>query len=162
MRRLVGLLTVIIVGAAGGYGGYEMWTGEPNEIRLYLDQSSYVVSVNEPFLLEVEVENVDVDIASDVHVNAVGLDQSLLNGLAVDDMTLIIAGQEIPQAPGDWTDYKLDQSLAGGGKMTIRYTLRATQPGTYQGDVSVWVDSELVAGIERSKPRAETIRIQVQ
>ena len=160
MGRAVGLLTVIIVGIAGGYSGYDMWTSAPNEIRLDTILSAPAVAVNEAFTLEIEIENVDVSL--EVQINAVGLERSLLNGLTVDSVIVINGGQEIAQSPGNWADYKLDQSLAGGSKMRIRYTLHATQPGTYEGEVNVWVDSEMIAGVTRSKARSESVQIRVQ
>ncbi|MBN1562955.1 MAG: hypothetical protein JXA10_03905 [Anaerolineae bacterium] len=158
--RLTALLVVITAGVAGGYGGYDMWTSEPNEIRLYVDLSSPVVTTTETFTLEVEVENVDVDAQTAVQVNAVGLDSGLLDHFIVTEVTM--NGTPVNQTTGNWSDYTLDQALAGGSKLKFQYTLRAIRPGTFTGKVSVWVDSEMIAGLERSKARTETIRIQVQ
>ena len=161
-RSVLGLLTTIAIAVVAGVGGYDMLTSEPNEIRLFVNLSSPAIAANDSFTLDVEIENVDVDIDSALQVNAVGLSQSLLNGVVVDEMAVIVAGELSVQPPGDWTDYALDHDLIGGGKMTIRYTLRATQPGTYQGEVSVWVNSELVLGVTKSKARSESVQIRVQ
>jgi hypothetical protein len=153
------VFVVLVVGTAAGAGGYSAWTSAPNEIRLDVSLSSPTVAVNEPFTVEIEVENVTLD---PVKINAVGLDQSLLDGVVVDQMSVIAAGQETPQPQGTWTDYALDHTLDGGGKLMIRYTLHAIQTGAYQGEANVWVDSEIALGVTRSKARSESVEIQVQ
>ncbi len=159
MSRVLGLLAVIAVGVAGGVVGYNTWTSDPNEIRLTINLSSPTVVSNETVTLTVEIENVTLD---SVSVDAVGLEQSLLNGAVVEQMVLVIGGQETLQPQGNYTHYTLNQTLDGGAKLTIRYTLRATQPGTYEGAAKAWVDSELALGVTRSKARSESLQIQVQ
>jgi hypothetical protein len=153
------VLVVLVAGTVAGVGGYSAWTGSPNEIRLEVTLSSPTVAVDEAFALEIQVENVTLD---PVEINAVGLDQSLLDGVVVDRMSLIASSEETSQPEGTWTDYALDHTLDGGDKLTIHYTLRATQAGTYQGEANVWVDSEVALGVTRSKTRSESVEIRVQ
>lgn len=160
MRRALGYLTLLAAVAAGGVGGYTTLTGEPNEIRLELSPAEVTARVDELFTVELEVENVDLDA---VPINAVALEQSLLDGVFVAQTDPIYRDVEERSYPvyGDWTEYAIVQTLRGGEKTTITLTLKATTSGTYSGDVMVWVDSD-VMGVTVGRARRAPLDVVVQ
>jgi hypothetical protein len=116
--------------------------------------------VGETFTVELTIENVDLDA---VNINGIGVDQSLLDGLSVEQMDPGYRTVEERNYPvyGHWNEYKLNSSIFGGEKLTVLVTFRATKAGQYSGDISVWVDSD-VFGLTVSRARRATLDVSVQ
>jgi hypothetical protein len=160
MRRGLAYLAVIVVIGGGVVGGLNILSGEPNEIRAQLEPAEMTVPVGDTFRVELTIENVDLD---SVNINGIGVDQSLLDGLSVEQMDPGYRAVEERNYPvyGHWNEYKLDSSIFGGNKLTVLVTFRATKAGQYSGDVSVWVDSD-VFGLTVSRARRAALDVSVQ
>jgi hypothetical protein len=118
------------------------------------------VSVNDQFTVSLTIENVSLDA---VTIDGIGLDSHLLDGVSVMGMDPLYQSAETRNYPlyGKWTEYTLDQTLLGGEKLTATLTLTALRPGTYSGDLTVWVRSELL-GMPFSQARRATLEFKVQ
>jgi len=76
-----------------------------------------------------------------VTISGIGLGKNLLNGVSVEMIEPNYRAVKKHDYPvyGEWNEYALDQTLLGGEKMDITLTLKAVRPGTYSGDITVWV-----------------------
>lgn len=157
MRRLAAYVTLLAALVAGGVGGYTTLLSEPNEIRMNLDPATTTVTVGQEFTVSVEVENVDLDA---IPLNAIGLEQSLLDGVevvSIDPAYLKTEDKSIP-VYGEWTEYQLGRNLSGGEKITITLTLRSKQAGLFSGNVTAWVTGD-VFGMSMGRARRATLEI---
>lgn len=158
---LVALVMALFAAGTGGIVAVLLTlVGEPGEIRVSAALDRDTVAASETFTLTVEVENVDLD---PVTLKAVGLDADLLDGATVTSVDLATGDPEERSYPllGDWTEYPLERALRGGDKLTITITLVAATPGVYSGDVSVWVEGDLL-GISTSRARRAAVEFDVQ
>lgn len=157
-----GVLVMVLfaVGTGGIVAVLLTLVGEPGEIRVSAALDRDTVPPNETFTLTVEVENVDLD---PVTLKAVGLDADLLGGATVTSVDAAAGDPAERSYPllGDWTEYPLDRALRGGDKLAITITLVAATPGVYSGDVSVWVEGDLL-GISTSRARRAAVEFDVQ
>ncbi len=153
------LIAALIVCVVGVILVWNTLAGEPNEIRTNATLDRSIVPVNEPFTLTVELENVALE---PVTIKSVGLEDDLLEGARVTDVQPVFRAADVRSFPlvGDWTEYPLDRRLLGGSGMTVMVTLQAVTPGAYSGDVSIWVEGELL-GITTARARRETIEFEV-
>jgi len=154
------LLTLLIL-CLGGVGGvFLTLTGQPNEIRAKVTPATVAVAVSEEVTIELAIENVGLDTAT---ISSIGVDQKLLDGVEVVSMTPAYRAARRRDYPliGAWSDYKLDQQLFGGSVLTVTLVLRGVRPGTYGGDVTVWVESELF-GLPFERARRESLNVEVR
>ncbi|MBN1202201.1 MAG: hypothetical protein JXJ20_10130 [Anaerolineae bacterium] len=154
------IFAAVLVVFGGGTGAFVLnMADEPNEIRVQLSEPGRV-AVNETVALEVTIENVSMD---PVTINGVGLEQSLLDGIQVTGTDPAYTGSEDRNSPlsGDWTEYRLDRDLAAGDTLVVTLTLQGTEPGSYSGDVAVWIDSD-VFGVSMARARREELSLDVQ
>ena len=154
------VLAVLAVCVAGGAAVLLTLAGQPNSIRVKAEPDRDVVAVNDQFTVNVTIENVALDA---VTIDGIGLDGHLLDGAAVTAMDPLYQSAEARNYPlyGKWTEYTLDQTLLGGEKLTATLTLTALRPGTYSGDLTVWVRSKLL-GMPFSQARRATLAFKVQ
>lgn len=133
---------------------------ETNTIRSTVEVEPPVVNVGDTITITAEVENVDLDAVS---IRAVGLETDLLDGVEMVSMEPAFRSTEERSYPvvGDWTEYRISERVRGGDKLLIIITLQATQPGTYSGDLSVWVE-EKTFGIDISRARHDKIEFEVR
>lgn len=135
--------------------------GEPNDIRVRLDANRRTVAANEEFTIQLNVENVSLD---PVTLTGVGLDQSLLDGLEVvrtEPPFRAITERDYP-IYGAWSEFSLTQDMPEGGVLTLTLTLRAAQPGLYEGDVTVWIENDILGIVPVSRARRAPLEIEVQ
>lgn len=160
MRRGLAFVAVLVVIGGGVAGGLNILSGEPNEIRTTVEPAEVTVAVGEAFTVELTIENVDLKA---VDINHIGIDQSLLDGVSVEQMDPAYRDVNERNYPvyGHWNDYQLDRAIFGGEKLTVMLTFRATKAGQYSGDVSVWADSD-VAGLKVSRARRAELNVKIQ
>jgi hypothetical protein len=154
------IIAIVAAFLLGTYVVYSTLAGEPNEIRIDATVDQQVIAANSPFTITVEVENVDLDT---VTLKAVGLDEDLLAGatvVSIDPATRTPQENSYPLV-GTWTEYPLARRLLGGDTLTVTITLNATTPGVYSGELSMWVEGDLL-GINTSRARRTTLDYEVQ
>lgn len=153
---LVILLACVAIVAVAAY----TLVSETNEIRVTVHSSADVVPQGQPFTVTVTVENVELD---PVRISAIGLSSDLLDGATVTATEPALAEVESRDwyVLGAWDDYTTNQLVLGGDEMVVTFTLTATQPGSYSGDVTVWVEKDLL-GARYERPRHERLEFQVQ
>ncbi len=154
------VVLMLLAVCGGGLGVLVLYLGgEPNAIRVEV-AAPQTVALNETFTLEVTVENVSVDA---VTVNGIGLEMSLLDGaevVGVQPLQSAIRDRNYPFL-GDWREYTFDSPVADGGKLVVSFTLKATAPGTYSGDVTAWIKSD-VFGLSLARARRFPLEFTVQ
>ncbi len=161
MARGLGLLAVVAVIGAGIVGGVSILSGEPNEIRTTMLPPEITVAPGESFIIELTIENVDLE---SVDINGIGVEQSLLDGISVlqiDPGYRSIDERNYPLL-GEWTEYKYDQTIFGGETLTVLITFQANKVGEYSGDISTWIDSNIVGGIQASQARRAELQVTIQ
>lgn len=154
------VMALFAVGTGGIVAVLLTLVGEPGEIRISAAFDRDTVAANETFTLTIDIENVDLD---PVTLKAVGLDADLLEGATVTSVDAAAGAPEERSYPllGDWTEYPLDRALRGGDKLTLTIMLVAATPGVYSGDVSVWVEGDLL-GIATSRARRAAVEFEIQ
>jgi len=154
------LLAALAVGG-GGMGAVLLSViGQPNSIRVRVEPDKTTLAVNESFTVKVTVENVDLEA---VTLAGIGLEESLTGGLRVEGTEPPYRTAEAREYPvfGKWTEYRLDQTLLGGEKLVFTFTLTATQPGAYSGDVTAWIEDSLLGqSFERGRHAKLEFRVQ--
>ena len=152
---VIGLCLVLVVAAIIHLGT------EPNSIRVGARIDKSTVAAGETFTVEVTVENVDLD---SLTITGVGLDQDLLKGAAVqssDPAYRAVKARDYP-VYGTWDEFTFDRDLAGGTTLVLTFTLTATQAGSYSGDVTVWIDSDLLGIVPLARAGRDSVRYEVQ
>jgi hypothetical protein len=154
------LLVILVVCAGGGAAVLLTLAGQPNAIQVKVEPDRDVMAVNDQFTVTLTIENVALD---PVTVVGIGLDSRLLDGAAVTAMDPLYQAAEARNYPfyGKWTEYTLDQTLLGGEKLTATLTLTALHPGTYSGDLTVWIKNKLL-GVSYSQARRATLAFTVR
>ena len=152
------LLTVVAVAAGGAIAVLLTLAGEPNAIRMKIEPARAVVPAGQPFIVTVTIENVDLNA---VTVSAIGFEQNLADGVSVTQMDppYRIAKDRSLLLLGSWREYTLDRRVPGGDTLTITFTLVADQPGTYSGQVTVWVQGKLM-GMSIQRARRATLSVE--
>jgi len=154
------LLAILAVCVGGGAAVLLTLAGQPNSIQVKVEPDRDVVAVNDQFTVKLTIENVALDA---VTIVGIGLDSHLLDGAAVTAMDPLyqVAKERNYPLYGKWTEYTLDQTLLGGEKLTATLTLTALRPGTYSGDLTVWIRNKLL-GVSYSQARRATLAFTVQ
>ncbi len=139
---------------------YSLLLAETNEVRVTVHSSADVIPQGQPFTVTVTVENVELDPA---RISAVGLSSDILDGATVTATEPELAEVQSRDwyVLGAWDDYVTNQLVLGGDEMVVTFTLTAKQPGAYSGDVTVWVEHD-VLGVRYERPRRERLEFQVQ
>jgi hypothetical protein len=152
------LLVLVICGVAVAAALH--FVGQPNALRTSLASSTNDLTAGESLTVTITVENVDVD---SVTIAGIGLGKSLLKGISLESITPNYRAIKKHNYPvyGEWSEYTLDQTLFGGEKLDITLTLKAVQPGTYSGDITVWVESDFY-GISMAQAQRENLRVKVR
>jgi len=152
------LLTVVVVLAGGALAVLLTLAGEPNSIRMKVEPARAVVPAGQPFTVTVTIENVDLEA---VTVSAIGVEQSLADHVSVTQMDppYRAAKERSVVLLGSWSEYTLDRHVLGGDTLTITFTLVADQPGTYSGQVTVWVQGKIM-GMSIERARRETLSVE--
>lgn len=155
------VLGAIVACAAAIVLGIATITGAPNEIRIIQAQvDPRQAAVGAPITITLKIENVELDA---VTIRAVGLDARLLEGATLVSTQPVYRGADPRRYPvvGEWTEYRLNQRLLGGETLTITLTLTAAAPGVYDGDLTVWVQSNIL-GVDFVRARRAEIAFTVQ
>jgi hypothetical protein len=160
VRRALAVVLVLAVIGGGVAGGLTILSGEPNEIRTTLEPQEITVAAGETFTVELTIENVDLD---SVTITGIGIDQSLLDGMSLEQMDPGYRAVEERNYPvyGHWSEYKLNRAIFDGDKLTLILTFRAKTAGQYSGDVSAWVETK-VMGLTASRARRAVLEVKVQ
>lgn len=142
-----------------------IWFGsEPNGIRTRVEADRTMLAIGETMALNVSIENVSLDA---VLINSVGLERDLLNGLTLVQTLIDGTPQSLPvderdfPVLGAWTEYSLDREIPPGETIDVTFVLEATEPGSYVGEVSTWVDVRPL-GLPLVQARRESIDYAVQ
>lgn len=142
-----------------------IWFGsEPNGIRTRVEADRTMLAIGETMALNVSIENVSLDA---VLINSVGLERDLLNGLTLVQTLIDGTPQSMPvderdfPVLGAWTEYSLDREIPPGETINVTFVLEATEPGSYMGEVSTWVDVRPL-GLPLVQARRESIDYAVQ
>jgi hypothetical protein len=142
-----------------------IWFGsEPNGIRTRVEADRTMLAIGETMALNVSIENVSLDA---VLINSVGLERDLLNGLTLVQTLIDGTPQSLPvderdfPVLGAWTEYSLDREIPPGETINVTFVLEATEPGSYMGEVSTWVDVRPL-GLPLVQARRESIDYAVQ
>jgi hypothetical protein len=154
------LISTLVVVLGGGVTGSLLYlAGKPSSIEVSIPELQ-PVAANQSFTVEVTIENVSLD---PVTINSIGLDTSLLDGITVLQIEPAYRSAKDKSYPlyGDWREYTLNKSLPGGDKLTVILTLQANQPGTYSGDVMVWIKSRLL-GMSVARAGRASLKIEVR
>lgn len=153
---------------------------EPNEITVEVTsprQLAFAAGSADTAAITLLIENDSLDA---VTISAVGLDQSLLDGVAVSaiyvkdtpdpvnpdtdrPIRLSAKSRDFPLV-GELEEYKLNQDMANGQKLYITLVVQPrpdpAAAGSYEGDVTIWVENE-VLGLSLSRAWRETVTIQI-
>jgi len=156
------LLVLAVLSICGGGTGAVLLSlaNEPNEIRTTLASDRITAAVGEPFTVELAIENVSLDT---VTITSIGLDDRLTDGVRLDVMEPPYRNTRHRDYPllGAWTGYNFDRQLFGGDTLAVTMTLTGLQPGTYSGDVTVWVEGH-VLGIPIERARHASLDITLR
>jgi len=161
MRRGLALLAAVAVIGVGVVGGVSILSGEPNEIRTTLVPNEISVAPGETLVIQLTIENVDLEA---VDVTGIGVEQSLLDGISVAQFDPGYRAVEERNYPllGNWTEYKYNNTIFGGDSLTVTLSFRANEPGQYSGDISVWIKSDIIGGVQASQARRAQLDVTVQ
>jgi len=154
-------LLVIVLACLGLMlvAGYTLLS-ETNEVRVVLHSSADVIPQGQPFTVTVTIENVELD---PVRVRAVGLGSRILEGASVTATEPALPEMQSRDwyVLGTWDDYATNKLVLGGDQMDVTFTLAATRPGSYSGNVTVWVENELL-GVRYERPRHAKLEFKVE
>ncbi len=156
----LGIVLLVLVVCGVAVAAVLHFVGQPNALRTSLASNTYDLSAGETLTVTLTIENVDVGSET---ISGIGLGKSLLKGLSIESMTPNYRAIKKHNYPvyGEWDEYTLDQTLFGGDKLEITLTLQAVHPGTYSGDITVWVKSDFY-GISMAQARRENLRVKVR
>lgn len=134
---------------------------EPNAVSLTAVAEPATTSVGNTVRITVTIENLDLD---EVTLVGVGLDESLLDGGLVAGADPGFRGVEQRSYPlyGDWSEYRYNRVLQDGETVTIIFTLTAAQRGTFEGDVSAWLEADLLGVFPLDRAVREPVSFTVQ
>lgn len=155
---LISLVGVVVAAAAGLF----YLSGEPNSIAIQVNPQANLVDRAGSLVVNVSIENVSLD---PVVIQGVGLDSDLLDGVTVQEVLVdsqpVILNADEKSYPlyGSWTEYELDSELAGGRTMELTFTLSPQEAGAHAGDVTVWIEEDVV-GV--AVPRAARERLDFE
>ena len=84
-----------------------------------------------------------------VTVTGIGLDPDLLASVRVSNMQPLYNSITERSYPiyGEWDEYRIDTVVQPGATLEVTLTLEGVQPGVYNTDLTVWIESDL-AGIQ--------------
>ncbi len=159
MNRLLGTLLAVIVVAGGGWLGYGAYTGEANTVRVGVTVEPTSAPMGEAVTLTVSIENVSLDT---VTVRGVSFSDDLASVVAVvTTQPITRTAEHTPLLGQKWTEYTLNQPLAGGNSFEVVFTLQAAATGTYSGEVSVWVEDTFL-GLSHAKAQRVPVTLRVE
>ncbi len=135
---IVGVLVLLLVGCGvcfvTGVGGVLLATREPEQVALEVQAPTHG-QVGEDIVVNIVIHN---QANRSRVLDSIDLDDSLLNGLKV--METRPRTTDIVPGAG-FTSYYFEAPIPPAGSLPVRLVLRAQQPGLYQGDVDVCIDS---------------------
>lgn len=166
MQRVAGLLAVLVVGAGAVLGTVSYLGGEPASVAFEDVKRPPMIVVGEETQLQFSIENKNVD---PITITAISLDTSLLKG--VDVVGVEVNGRALSERAGEKRDdlmaaermqYKVEREVPDGELMTVTVMIRGVTPGRYKGDVSVWVESDILGVVPYSRAARTGITFTVQ
>lgn len=137
-------VVALLLGGVAAFALY--WAGEPNTIEIGVAPAVLAITAPETQTITITIENVGLDPAT---VTGVGLDPDLLAGVRVTNMQPLYSSITERSYPvyGAWDEYRIDTVVPPGDTLEVTLTLEGVQPGVYNTDLTVWIDSDL-AGIQ--------------
>ncbi len=169
-RRRTGCWILLVVLAllatcVGGIGAVILYlAGEPSEVEVEFaagQDITLAANAAEPATFAFTIENTNVD---PITLTAIGLDTELLDGVAVVATTPAFRPPEersYPLLGGDWMEYKYDRQLGGGSKLDVELQFKGLSPGSYSGDLTIWVESDIL-GFSITRARHYALDITVE
>jgi hypothetical protein len=151
---VLALIVIVLVAAALIY-----MQSQTNDIRVQVTAPAQVAA-NDEFSVEVLIENVSLE---PVTVTGISIDRSFLEGAEVvqTEPTYRTAGESSYPILGSWDEYSFGTEIPAGGRLVLTFMLRAeSEPGVYSGELGVWVDTDSLIPINRS--RREVVEVEVQ
>lgn len=151
-------LLALLIGGVAAIALY--WAGEPNSIQVTVAPSQIQLSAPEQVSFQVRIQNVGLD---PVTVTGIGLEPELLAG------TRVVGSQpayrSITQRSypvyGEWQEFRLDTLLSPGATLEVSFTLEGVQPGMYETDLTVWIESDLL-GVQVARAARATLDVEVR
>ena len=151
-------LLALLIGGVAAIALY--WAGEPNNIHVTVTPSQIRLSAPEQVSFEVQIQNIGLD---PVTVTGIGLEPELLAGarlLGSQPAYRSITERSYP-VYGEWQEFRLDTLLAPGATLEVSFTLEGVQPGLYETDLTVWIESELL-GVQVARAARTTLDVEVR
>ena len=159
MNRLAASLIALIVIIGGGFFGYRAYTGETNTVRAEVTVEPASAPVGETLMLTVSVENVSLDSAT---VRGISFSDDLAGAVSVlETQPITRTVEHKPLLGSAWTEYTLNQPLAGGNTLEVSFTLQAAAEGIYSGEVSVWVEDSLL-GLSHARAARVPVTLRIE
>lgn len=158
------MLVLLLVLAALVVAALFYLSGEPNTLAIDVNPQANMITRSESLVVNITVENVGLD---PVTITGLGVDADLLDGAVVAETLInsqpVALAFEEKSYPlyGSWTEYALDWSLAGGATMDITLSLTSDEVGAYSGDISVWVEDDLL-GLPLARAAREQLAFEVR
>lgn len=123
----------------------------PDDIIVNVAITQPAIAANDLFTLTVTIHNIADE---PITLTRITLDNDLLLGVSVqgsDPPSRRPLERSYPLI-GDWVEYPFEREVAGGDMLAIRFTMQATTPGNYSGDVGAWIESDLL-GLKTARAR---------
>jgi len=159
MNRLLGSLIAVVGVVAGGFLGYRTYTDETNTIRAEVTVEPASAPLGETITLTVNVENVSLDT---VTVRGISFSDDLAAAVTVTETQPITrTAEHSPLLGQKWTEYTLNQPLAGGNALQVVFTLQAAAEGVYSGEVSVWVEDSFF-GLSHARAARVPVTLRIE
>lgn len=133
--------------------------GEPNTLEVEAAVPPAIL-VSEPAPLAVTIKNISVD---PVTIESIALEDTLMDGLTVvsSDPPYTKAEERNNIIGGNWQQYTLNRTLSPGEEIVVTLMLQGTTPGQYTGDITVWVEDDILGvSLARAKHVEMTALVQ--
>ncbi len=153
---LVGVLVGCVVGIAAALHIGD----EPDTLAVTPLFTPNRVKAGEPFTLTVDIHNIDT---AGVTIVGVGLGETLLDGASVQAVEPTFRSVKSHSYPyyGDWQEYRVYKYLPADGTLTVTFSLKGLQPGTYTGDVTVWIEGKILGLLKLNRAWREKVTFDV-
>lgn len=134
---------------------------EPDNIAVAVEMPQDSIAVGETLTLTVTIDNLDLNA---VTIVGIGLDTGLLNGVTVQSSEPAYRGTKERSYPlyGDWTEFRLSRTLADGETLPVTLTLEGVAPGIYTGDLTVWIEGEVLGFFPLDRAWRDTVEFEVR
>ncbi len=159
VRLGVLILGVIVVCAVVAGAVLRELADGPDGLMINVTITQAAITTDESFTLTVTVHNID---DKPVTLTRITLDNDLLLGVSVqgsDPPSRRPIERSYPLI-GDWVEYPFNREVDSGDSLAITFTLHATTPGDYHGDIGAWIESDLL-GMKTTRARFTSLAFSI-